>query len=122
VNERILLVEDDEGLRETIADLLREEGYDVAMFASGYDALEHLRTAPLPRVILLDLMLAGMDGFEFRRLQLAEERIAHVPVVLLSGTSDLSALSTVLHAAAFLRKPFDVQALLTVVADTCRSA
>jgi len=98
---------------------IMSQGYEVHAFESAGEALDHLRSKPLPTMILLDLMLAGMDGFEFRRVQLSDPRMASVPVALMSGTSDVAAMASVLQAAAFLHKPFDLTALLATVARTC---
>jgi DNA-binding response OmpR family regulator len=111
----ILIVEDDEGVGPSIAHLLRDEGYDVEVAFDGRAALDRLRRDPLPSLILLDLMMAGMDGIEFRVRQLADARMARVPVIVMSARPDVAALASQLLVADFLPKPMNFQELLHVV-------
>jgi CheY-like chemotaxis protein len=113
--DRILIVEDDDGFRETMAELLREEGYVVQDVSDGLEALEIMQKKPPPRLILLDLMLTGVDGFEFRTRQLANPELAKIPVLVLSGASDIAAISAALRVTGHIRKPFDAQTLLNAV-------
>lgn len=116
-NEVILVIEDDEPVRESIAQLLRDEGFEVETAGNGREALDLLRrTSTLPSVILLDLMMPVMDGWTFRTEQLADPRLAAIPIVVLSATHDLSRRARELHAEAVLQKPFDASRLLDVVA------
>lgn len=114
----VLIVEDDEDLREMMAQLLTIEGFQTVAVANGREALEHLHAAEKPDVILLDLMMPVMDGWEFRRRQKAEPDLAHVPVIVLSAL-DPSRAATV-DAAAFLKKPLDFDRLLDLVREHCR--
>ena len=68
----VLIVEDDEDLREMMAQLLTLEGFQTAAVANGREALDYLRATAKPNVILLDLMMPVMDGWEFRRHQQAD--------------------------------------------------
>src|SRR5689334_24744520 len=70
----VLIVEDDEDLREMMAQLLTLEGFQTATVANGREALEYLHEASAPDVILLDLMMPVMDGWEFRRQQQADRK------------------------------------------------
>ena len=112
----ILVVEDSVDLRETLAEILEEQGYTVRTAAHGQDAFDQLRTGPLPSLILLDLMMPVMDGWEFRRRQQEDARLRSIPVVVMSASADLSAVD----AAGHLRKPFELSELLGTVADRCR--
>jgi len=114
----VLIVEDDDDLREMMAHMLTIEGFDAATVANGREALDYLQNAERPRVILLDLMMPVMDGWEFRRQQKADPDIAPVPVIVLSAL-DQARASTV-DAAAFLKKPLDFDRLLELVRDHCR--
>ena len=115
--DRVLVVEDDEGLRESIAHLLRDEGFEVETAGNGREALELLRrTSVLPSVVLLDLMMPVMDGWTFRTEQLADPRLAAIPVVVLSATHDLSRCAGDLHVEAVLPKPLNPSRLLDAVA------
>jgi CheY-like chemotaxis protein len=113
----VLIVEDDEDLREMMAQLLTLEGFHTATVANGREALEYLHEAGTPEVILLDLMMPVMDGWEFRRQQQADPALAPVPVIVLSAVDQGRASS--LDADAFLKKPLDFDRLLTLVRTYC---
>jgi len=115
----VLIVEDDEDLREMMAQLLTLEGFDAATVANGREALDYLRhNSTVPDVILLDLMMPVMDGWEFRRRQKADPALAPVPVIVLSALDQARAAN--LDATAFLKKPLDFDRLLTLVRSHCR--
>jgi CheY-like chemotaxis protein len=114
----VLIVEDDEDLREMMAQLLSLEGFHTATVANGREALEYLHDAGPPQVILLDLMMPVMDGWEFRRQQQADPQLAPVPVIVLSALDQ--ARASALDADAFLKKPLDFDRLLTLVRGYCR--
>jgi CheY-like chemotaxis protein len=114
----VLIVEDDEDLREMMAQLLMLEGFDAATVANGREALEYLHHAAKPDVILLDLMMPVMDGWEFRRQQQADPDLAPVPVIVLSALDQTRAANV--KAEAFLKKPLDFDRLLDLVRTYCR--
>jgi CheY-like chemotaxis protein len=112
----VLLVEDDEDARGSIASILEGEGFTVVGAVDGNDALRYLRAAEQPpRLILLDLMMPVMDGWAFRAAQLADARLAKIPVVILSAASDVRSHAEQLNVDEFLCKPFDVSKLLDAV-------
>jgi CheY-like chemotaxis protein len=113
---RILVVEDDQDVRETILDLLSDEGVPAAGTADGASALRFLRSAPVkPNLILLDLMMPGVNGAEFRRLQMEDPSLANIPVVLLSADVTTESASAAMHAAGYLKKPVKLAQLLEIV-------
>jgi CheY-like chemotaxis protein len=114
----VLIVEDDEDLRDMMAQMLTIEGYDAATVANGREALDYLHTSENPHVILLDLMMPVMDGWEFRRQQQADPTLAPVPVIVLSALDPARTASV--DAAAFLKKPLDFDRLLELVRAHCR--
>jgi CheY-like chemotaxis protein len=114
----VLIVEDDEDLRDMMAQMLTIEGFHAATAANGREALEYLHAGDKPHVILLDLMMPVMDGWEFRRQQQADPALAPVPVIVLSAL-DQNRAATV-DAAAFLKKPLDFDRLLELVRQHCR--
>ena len=114
----VLIVEDDADLREMMAQLLALEGYQATTVANGREALEYLQHERAPDVILLDLMMPVMDGWEFRRQQKADPQIAPVPVIVLSALDQRRAAPV--EAEAFLNKPLDFDRLLELVRDHCR--
>src|ERR1700682_362753 len=89
-----LIVEDDASIREAIAEVLRSEGYEASSCGHGREALEYLRDGHHPDVILLDLMMPVMDGWEFRIEQRKDPALATIPVVALSadGTPKAAAI------------------------------
>lgn len=111
----ILIVEDDEGVGPSLANLLRDEGYDVDVVANGKLGLQKLAREPLPSLILLDLMMPDMDGIEFRMRQLGDSRIASIPVIVLSARPDVALQAKQLLVADFLQKPMNFEELLHAV-------
>ena len=114
----VLIVEDDADLREMMAQLLTLEGYNAATVSNGREALQYLETGRPPELILLDLMMPVMDGWEFRRHQKADPEMSQVPVIVLSALDQGRA--TGLDPAAFLKKPLDFDRLLQLVRHYCR--
>src|SRR5262249_38185588 len=104
---------DDEGIRDALSGVLRDEGYKVETAIHGRQGLELLRAGFRPDAILLDLMLPVMNGWEFRVEQRRDPRIADIPVVAMSA--DASAKAAAIDAQAYLRKPTDVEVLLATV-------
>ncbi len=110
----IMVVEDDPDLREALKDLLSLEGYAVVSAADGSTALEWLRNGgPEPQVIVLDLMMPGMDGWEFRRQQLADPTLAHIPVIVTTARSNIS--MNPIDVPVVLTKPVDVTSLVAAL-------
>ena len=114
----VLIVEDDEDLRDMMAQMLTIEGFHATTVANGREALDYLHTASPPHVILLDLMMPVMDGWEFRRRQQADRDLARVPVIVLSALDQ--ARAAIIDATAFLKKPLDFDLLLALVRQHCR--
>ena len=112
----ILIVEDVRDERDAARLILEIEGYHVIAVASGEEALEYMRRGELPRMILLDLKMHGTNGWEFRTAQLADPRLAAVPVVVCSGDGRLAEKADALAIADELPKPIDRRALLRLVA------
>jgi CheY-like chemotaxis protein len=109
---QILLIEDDPDLAEVLVDVLQMEGYVVSHAAEGRTALAMLADSKLPDLILLDLMMPHMNGWEFREAQLRNVRLAQIPVVVLSATGERS---RPIDAALILRKPVTLENLLCAV-------
>ena len=115
----VLVVDDDRDIRDSLVELLQDQGYRAAGAANGLEALEVLRTsAPLPCVILLDLMMPMMDGWEFREAQLQNPAWTQVPVIVISAYNDLEAKAHTL-AAEHLRKPLATRTLIEAVRRHC---
>jgi CheY-like chemotaxis protein len=116
----ILIVEDYREVRESLAELLELEGYRVAVAANGQEALDHLLGGQLPRLILLDLMMPVMNGWEFRRRQKRDPSLASVPVVAVTGAVELAEPAVSIDAVGYLGKPVDVGMLLDLVKLHCQ--
>jgi CheY-like chemotaxis protein len=116
----ILLVEDDEDILSALADLLRDEGYRVETAGDGEDALAQLRGGLTPSLILLDLMMPVMNGYEFRREQRADRALAAIPTLVLTASVD--ARIDEMQVQGWLPKPPDLDALLAAIARWVRPA
>lgn len=118
---QVLVVDDDFDIRDTLRELLELEGYTVQVAVNGREALDRLRNGARPGLILLDLMMPEMSGWEFRNAQLAEApEIANIPVLVLSATPDVARSAEQLRAAGYIRKPFDLDQLLDEVQSRAR--
>jgi CheY-like chemotaxis protein len=119
----VLLVEDDQDVREAISDVLQEEGYVVAVADTGAEALAWLRKAEtLPSVILLDLMMPVMDGWQFRAEQERRPEWAAIPVIVLSAVGNTRERAESIRPFGCLRKPLDIDELLAMLAKLGPSA
>ncbi len=110
----ILVVEDDTATREALGMILADHGFRVLAAANGQEALDHLRAPPLPHLILLDLMMPIMDGWQFRREQVRNAGLSAIPVVILSADGNVQQKAASLQATAFLQKPVEPELLLEV--------
>jgi len=113
VPEHVLVVEDDRDLRESLADALRLEGYEVVCAEHGEAALPHLATGARPFVILLDLMMPVMDGWTFRQELLKDSELAKIPVVVMTAAT-ASRVATV-TADSVLFKPLEMGAVVGII-------
>jgi len=112
---RLLVVEDHPGIRDALRQFLELERYCVDTAENGEVGLQRLRADVPPCLILLDLEMPVMDGHQFRREQLADPQLAHVPVVVCSAIPLEEVRAEELRAVAYLRKPVDVDALLSAI-------
>ncbi|MBC7538653.1 MAG: response regulator [Bacteriovorax sp.] len=111
----VLLVEDDLDISEAIQSILEEEKYKVKSTFNGKEALDFLATANSnPSLILLDIMMPYMNGYEFREAQLLDPKIANIPTIILSAAGKHEDLDK-LNFKECLKKPLDLDTLLDVV-------
>ena len=102
----ILIVDDDVALAEGLAELLEHEGYGVATARDGLAALDQLRRGLRPRVILLDLMMPRMNGWDFRREQIKDDDLKDIPVIVMSaGGFSAASVKADLGDLEFVPKP-----------------
>jgi CheY-like chemotaxis protein len=114
-----MIVEDDLAIREALTEILEDEGYQVTGAANGQEAIQALRGNTPPCLILLDLMMPVMNGWQFRAEQKQDPALAPVPVVIISADSDLRTKATTLEAVDFLQKPIQLTRLLDTVEQFC---
>ncbi len=112
----ILVVDDNADIRDTLREILEDVGFTVATAANGAEALLRLEGADDCRAVVLDLMMPVMDGWEFRRRQLADRRLATVPVVVLSAVAEDEAVLCGMNPVAVFKKPLQVGRLLQLLA------
>jgi len=111
----VLIVDDDAAIRDVLSEVLCDEGYAVDTAANGYEALAYLQAAPKPGLILLDLMMPVMNGWEFRAAQQLDPELAAIPVITISANAELVRGAPRLEVAQHLRKPVDLDHLLRTV-------
>jgi DNA-binding response OmpR family regulator len=113
----VCVVDDDPDILETLKYVLEDSGYAVVTASNGAEALSKLHDAQVS-LILLDLMMPGMSGFEFRNIQVGDASTASIPVVVLSGDGAVDKKAASLGLPA-LRKPVDLDTLLSTVEQFC---
>jgi len=112
----VLVVDDDEAVRNFIASLLSEEGYLVRSAGDAYQAMDEVSAAP-PGLLLLDLMMPGVSGTEFLARLRRDARGQDLPVILISAHPRLREIAQDLHVDAAIPKPFDITSLLQHVSQ-----
>jgi|tagenome__1003787_1003787.scaffolds.fasta_scaffold20441120_2 CheY-like chemotaxis protein len=111
----VLVVEDDKDVRDSTAQLLAEAGYDVRQARSGPEALAQLQSGYRPAVILADYRMAGMNGAELLNEVRGNMALANISAILTSGFAE-ERVADIAGASGFLKKPFDPDEMLTMVA------
>jgi CheY-like chemotaxis protein len=118
----VLVIDDDDELRETVREVLEDQGFTTAGAADGEQGLAYLRQSPRPDVILLDLSMPVMDGATFRQLQRADPALADIPVILFSAAAGLDEKVRELGVDAVIKKPISLAQLVACVSSTATSA
>lgn len=116
----VLIVDDDSDLRITLGDVLVDSGYQVQLASNGVEALDVLERGLKPDLILLDLMMPVMNGWQFLRHRAAEPAFVEIPVVAISAAGSFIDAVDPADAEAFLRKPLSLDDLLNTVFRCCR--
>ena len=112
----VLVVDDDAEIRDLLQEFLEFEGFQVASARNGREAMDALRREPAC-VILLDLMMPVMNGWQFRAAQQNDPNISDIPVVVISAISARAAPP--IDAREYLQKPLDLDRLIDVVRACC---
>jgi len=113
---RVLVIEDDLDIQQALGQVLADEGYEVELAADGAEGLSKIQDgSDKPSLIILDLWMPGLDGFGFRRAQLASDETADIPVIVVTAAGVAPMEMAQLGLAYVLRKPVDLDILLRVV-------
>jgi len=116
----ILVVEDDEDIRDAIGEILSHEGYDVALAENGQHALEKLGELERPCLLLVDLVMPQMDGWDLMSALSKNDRLATIPVVVMSAASRPERLEGhTLEGHTVVKKPIDLGIMLDIVKNHC---
>jgi CheY-like chemotaxis protein len=115
----VLVVEDDADVRQALLDLLATEGFSARGAGDGREALRFLGDAQrLPDVIILDLLMPGMDGAQFRERQMKDPRLAKIPVLVLTGDGDYVEKMPSIRAGAYIKKPIRAEPLIRLIKES----
>lgn len=114
MNKSILVVEDDNSIRELLVEFLESEGYTVASAHNGLEGINFLKVS-IPDLILVDLMMPVMDGYAFRTEQLKHELWKHIPTVVMSAEANAREKMKKFNVTAFLSKPVELDTILQTV-------
>jgi CheY-like chemotaxis protein len=112
----IMVIDDDEDIREMLRIVLEVSGYSVETVADGAEGWDHLAAGPLPSLIILDLMMPRMDGEQFIS-KLRASAQPNIPVIIMSGQNGATERARDVHADAVLMKPVDLDVLLGTIAQ-----
>jgi CheY-like chemotaxis protein len=110
-----MIVEDDRDIRLALTQVLSDEGYRSIAARDGVEGLALLREGPQPKVILLDLMMPNMDGWQFRRALRSDPEVASIPVIVVTADPAAEARIHTLGVAGFLKKPVSIDALVAAL-------
>lgn len=117
----VLVVDDDKDIRELICSSLAGEGYKTAFAGNGKEALAYLRSSePRPGLILLDLMMPEMSGWEFRKVQQDDPAISGIPVAIITGVPGVEGKAAGVGVVDVLCKPSRVETLFALVSRFCK--
>lgn len=116
----VLVVDDDKKICDIISAVLARQGCETAVAGNGKEALAYLRSASRqPRLILLDLMMPEMTGWEFRKIQRDDPALADIPVAIITGMPDMEEKAAAIGAVDVLHKPSRVETITALVSRFC---
>lgn len=120
MGKQIYVVEDDAAIRESTIELFTTEGYEVLSAENGQSALDYLCSAiKLPDLILLDMAMPVKNGLQFCAEQASNQKIAHIPVIIMSADNQIKLMQEKVHACAYIKKPTDIDQMLETVKKYC---
>lgn len=116
-HDMVLVLEDEEEARTFLVRILEFEGFKALGFPNGAEALDYLKKAQEPRLIVLDINMPVMNGPQFRSALLGESRLAKIPVVVVTALDP--PVAACLSVVRVFRKPLDIDAFIRVVRQIC---
>ncbi|MDA8244917.1 MAG: response regulator [Elusimicrobia bacterium] len=120
-NATVLVVDDDKNVCDMISATLGAQGYDTVVAANGREALDYLKNSSnAPGLILLDLMMPEMNGWEFRKVQQQDPELAGIPVAIITGMPDMTGKAGAVGAVDVLTKPSRVEAITELASRFCK--
>jgi CheY-like chemotaxis protein len=115
--KNVLIVDDDQAIRQIMQDVLEVQGYEISTAADGREGIARLRDlSPQPCVVLLDMMMPGMNGWQFLDYQRNDPLFSRIPVIICSAYREIAKS---VKASAILEKPIQLNALLDTVKAFC---
>jgi CheY-like chemotaxis protein len=117
----VLVVDDDKAVCKIISAALADKGFETAVVYNGKEALDYLKsTSRQPGLILLDLMMPEMTGWEFRKIQQEDPVLARIPVAIITGMEDADGKFSAMGAVDVLCKPSKVEEVASLVSRFCK--
>ena len=120
MKKRILIADDDPGLRDLFQIILEKAGYDIEIKEDANEIFEN--KFKIPDVFLVDKLLSGIDGLDICRYLKSNEKTNHIPVIMVSGIPDIGIAATNAGADDFIEKPFEITQLLKVIERNIRGS
>src|SRR6476469_772309 len=114
IDKDVLIVEDEQDLSDLLMDVLETEGHTARTAGNGLEALSRIKERR-PQLILLDMMMPVMDGWQYIERLRANEEWTNIPVVVMTAVYDMSSLERKTGAKAILTKPFDIELIVDAV-------
>jgi two-component system chemotaxis response regulator CheY len=117
--KNVMIVDDDNDIRDAISQILEYEGYNVLQASNGQEGIERLRQQDRPSLILLDLMMPVMNGWQFQSELQNQPDLSKIPVIILSADGNIQQKSEGIGVAGYLKKPIQLDTLLDTVKRYC---
>lgn len=118
IKKKILVVEDDRDIRESMVELLEYENFEVISATNGKAGIDLLRSGVKPDLILLDLMMPVMDGFQFRVEQIKSPELSQIPVIIMTADGHMESKGELVGTVSIIRKPLNIDSTISVIRQT----
>jgi CheY-like chemotaxis protein len=117
----VLVIDDDEDIRWLVGEVLEQAGFEVSRAAGGAEAMARLAGGLRPALVMLDLMMPGMNGWQVHAAIRGDPALAAIPVVIMSSVAGVAQEAAELGANAHLAKPFDLHDLVAMARRHARA-